>query len=270
MTWLQRRWVACFVAVLVYRGGIPYNAALFGDTPVWVHLWYTGHRDGNHPFQSFSFVVTKKGPPLGGVLPKLLGGFFDVLLQARMGGALHPLGLFQICFCGDSPNGHVPGPLQDSWVNQSFEKVAVKSCEVIPVCPDPMPSNGPQRLLPSSCDLQESAPLLGRLGKVFLRKILALEKIKVGARRFLRLLWRRVLQWPSKPIDIAFAERGEQRSPRPPPPQVRPGGVPKGEAKGSVTGSPQAGPGRETRLGEQGLGDGRGEIGPRGEGCERE
>ena len=109
---------------------------------------------------------------------------------------------------------------------------------------------------------------MGRLGKVFLRKILALEKIKVGARRFLRLLWRRVLQWPSKPIDIAFAERGEQRSP--PPPQVRPGGVPKGEAKGSVTGSPQAGPGRETRLGEQGLGDGRGEIGPRGEGCERE
>ena len=67
--------------VLVYRGGVPYNAALFGDTPVWVHLWYTGHRDGNHPFQSFSFVVTKKGPPLGGVLPKLLGGFFDVLLQ---------------------------------------------------------------------------------------------------------------------------------------------------------------------------------------------
>ena len=45
-----------------------------------------------------------------------------------MGGTLHPLGFSQVCFCGNTPNGHMPGPFQNGWMNKPLEKIAVKSC----------------------------------------------------------------------------------------------------------------------------------------------
>ena len=120
---------------------------------------------------------------------------------------------------------------------------------MIPLRLDPVSSNGSQCLFPPARSFEEFAPLLGRLGEIFPRKILALEKVQVCFCRFLRFLLRRSLQWPSEPIHITFAKRRKQRSPRPPCPST----VPKGEGQSCVTSPPQAGLGRETRLGQQGL-----------------
>ena len=77
--WLQRRWMACLMAVLIYWSSVPYDTPLFGNAAVRVHFWHSGHRDGDYPFQPLASVITEKRPPFGSVFPKLLGGLLNML-----------------------------------------------------------------------------------------------------------------------------------------------------------------------------------------------
>lgn len=89
---LERWRVILLGAGLVDRSGIPDEAPFAGQRSVWHHLRYTCHRHRNHTVQHFcSMILQDQRPALLGVLPKLLRGFIQVLLQAWMGTAANAL-----------------------------------------------------------------------------------------------------------------------------------------------------------------------------------